>query len=84
MLFCCSLIIIIFKKNVYRENGIKYRKDESVGGWFSQIGEMHQVHHLWGMSKCIYNANLILCMTLYIHMYMYNRSVCLSLSRVRF
>lgn len=29
------------------ENGIKYRKDESVGGWFSQIGEMHQVHHLW-------------------------------------
>lgn len=20
-----------------------------MGGWFSQIGEMHQVHHLWGM-----------------------------------
>jgi hypothetical protein len=31
-----------------RENGIKYRRDEAVGGWFSQIGEMHQVHHLWG------------------------------------
>ena len=19
-----------------------------MGGWFSQIGDMHQVHHLWG------------------------------------
>ena len=29
--------------------GIKYRKkEEAVGGWFSQIGEMHVVHHLWG------------------------------------
>lgn len=32
----------------HREDGIQYRKDESIGGWFSQIGEMHQVHHLWG------------------------------------
>ena len=32
----------------FRKSGIQYRKDESVGGWFSQIGEMHQVHHLWG------------------------------------
>lgn len=29
------------------EQGINYRRDESVGGWFSQIGLMHQVHHLW-------------------------------------
>ena len=84
MLLLLFIDYYYFPKNVSRENGIKYRKDESVGGWFSQIGEMHQVHHLWGMSKCIYNANLILCMTLYIHMYMYSRSVCLSLSCVRF
>lgn len=31
-----------------RMKGINYRRDEAVGGWFSQIGEMHQVHHLWG------------------------------------
>lgn len=31
-----------------REQGIKYRKEESIGGWFSQIGELHQVFHLWG------------------------------------
>lgn len=29
------------------EKGIKYRKDEAIGGWFSQIGIMHQVHHMW-------------------------------------
>lgn len=29
------------------QKGINYRRDEAVGGWFSQIGEMHQVHHLW-------------------------------------
>lgn len=34
---------------VDRMKGIKYRQDEAVGGFFSQIGEMHQVHHLWGM-----------------------------------
>ena len=32
-----------------REQGIKYRgKEEAVGGFFSQIGQMHVVHHLWG------------------------------------
>ncbi|CAI8057824.1 Protein NipSnap homolog 1 [Geodia barretti] len=27
--------------------GIQYRREEAVGGWFSQIGHMHSVHHLW-------------------------------------
>ena len=35
-----------------RMQGIKYRgKEEAVGGWFSQIGQMHVAHHLWG-TKC--------------------------------
>ena len=35
----------------HRRNGIKYRQpEEAVGGWFTQIGEMHIVHHLWGES----------------------------------
>lgn len=30
------------------ELGIRYRgTDEAVAGWFSQIGKIHQVHHLW-------------------------------------
>jgi hypothetical protein len=29
-------------------DGIRYRiEDEAVGGWFSQVGVIHQVHHLW-------------------------------------
>ncbi|XP_064387086.1 protein NipSnap homolog 2-like [Halichondria panicea] len=35
------------------ETGIHYRKDESIGGWFSQIGEMHQVHHLWAYKDLV-------------------------------
>ena len=43
-----------------RENGIKYRRDETVGGWFSQIGEMHQVHHLWGKAEiCTHRSAII-------------------------
>ena len=37
-----------FNNHYHREKGIKYRKDEAIGGWFSQIGIMHQVHHMWG------------------------------------
>ena len=49
-----------------RENGIKYRHDEAVGGWFSQIGEMHQVHHLWGKPIATYynilsSSTILLC-----------------------
>ncbi len=33
-----------------RKQGIQFRKkEEAVGGWFSQIGQLHVVHHLWGM-----------------------------------
>lgn len=48
----CVLIkwryIIMLLALLCREKGIKYRKDEAIGGWFSQIGIMHQVHHMWG------------------------------------
>lgn len=28
--------------------GIRHRsEDEAVGGWFSQLGKIHQVHHMW-------------------------------------
>jgi hypothetical protein len=34
--------------------GIQYRgKDEAVGGWFSQIGDMHTAHHLWSYDNFI-------------------------------
>ncbi|XP_065904426.1 protein NipSnap homolog 1-like [Dysidea avara] len=30
------------------EAGLRYRgSDEAVAGWFSQIGQIHQVHHMW-------------------------------------
>ena len=32
-----------------RAKGIQYRREEAVGGWFSQIGHMHSVYHLWGL-----------------------------------
>ena len=60
-----SMISLTFPTcmHICRENGIKYRQDESVGGWFSQIGEMHQVHHLWGKATmsctyCLYKLKL--------------------------
>lgn len=35
---------------VSRARAIKYRQEnqEAVGGFFSQIGELYVVHHLWG------------------------------------
>ena len=57
-----------------REHGIKYRKDESVGGWFSQIGEMHQVHHLWGMCVCpakCFRNNIVHTTCTYVQSYVY-------------
>lgn len=56
---------------ISRARAIKYRQEnqEAVGGFFSQIGELYVVHHLWGrlpptpmapvvpslQSLCIYN-----------------------------
>ena len=57
-----------------RENGIKYRRDEAVGGWFSQIGEMHQVHHLWG--KPIATSYNILSSSTIVVVRMYNINYC--------
>lgn len=33
-----------------RARAIKYRQEnnEAVGGFFSQIGDLYAVHHLWG------------------------------------
>ena len=35
----------------YRARAIRFRQDgnEAVGGFFSQIGQLYMVHHLWGM-----------------------------------
>lgn len=35
---------------ISRARAIKYRQEnqEAVGGFFSQIGELYVVHHLWG------------------------------------
>lgn len=34
----------------FRARGIKFRQanDEPVAGYFSQIGELYAVHHIWG------------------------------------
>ena len=36
-----------------RARGIKFRQNsnEAVGGLFSQIGDMYNVHHFWGKSN---------------------------------
>lgn len=36
-----------------RARAIRYRQHnrEAVGGFFSQIGNLYMVHHLWGMDK---------------------------------
>ena len=35
---------------MYRARGIKSRREENeaIGGFFSHIGELYNVHHLWG------------------------------------
>lgn len=37
---------------IYRSRGIRHRQanDQAVGGFFSEIGELNTVYHLWG--KC--------------------------------
>ena len=35
-----------------RGSAIKIRQEDAIGGFFSQIGELYQVHHIWG--KCLY------------------------------
>ena len=30
--------------------GVTYRKDDAVAGFFSQIGQLYQVHHVWSES----------------------------------
>lgn len=31
----------------YRARGINYRKSTAVAGFFSQIGQLYMVHHIW-------------------------------------
>uniref|UniRef100_A0A8D0XWW3 Nipsnap homolog 2 n=1 Tax=Sus scrofa TaxID=9823 RepID=A0A8D0XWW3_PIG len=44
----------------YWARAIRFRQDgnEAVGGFFSQIGELYMVHHLWGMSFPVMCASL--------------------------
>ena len=37
----------------YRGHAIKIRQEDAVGGFFSQIGDLYQVHHIWGTSLYI-------------------------------
>jgi len=39
----------------YRARAIRFRQDsdEAVGGFFSQIGQLYMVHHLWGKFFCV-------------------------------
>lgn len=34
--------------NLYRARGVTYRKESAVAGFFSQIGQLYVVHHIWG------------------------------------
>lgn len=40
---------------ISRARAIKYRQEnqEAVGGFFSQIGELYVVHHLWGRLEAL-------------------------------
>ena len=33
---------------VQRARGLQFRKGEDVAGFFSQIGDLYTVHHVWG------------------------------------
>ena len=46
-----------------------------MGGWFSQIGEMHQVHHLWG--KPIATSYNSLSSSTIVIVHMYNINYCI-------
>lgn len=47
-----ALVLALFHTllAIPRARAIKYRQEnqEAVGGFFSQIGELYVVHHLWG------------------------------------
>lgn len=52
-----SYSVLLFLKALlvfYRARAIRFRQDnnEAVGGFFSQIGQLYMVHHLWG--KLVY------------------------------
>ena len=66
--------------------GIRYRgTDEAVAGWFSQIGQIHQVHHLWGMHACVcvcvcVHVHVCVCTYVCVHMCVY---VCMCVHILR-
>lgn len=59
--FCLSLIsypdLVLTAALLFcRARAIRFRQDnnEAVGGFFSQIGQLYMVHHLWG--KFVFSA----------------------------
>ena len=44
-----------------RAKGIQYRREEAVGGWFSQMGHMHLVYHLWGEPLDVVRTSMYIC-----------------------
>lgn len=53
---------------VHRARAIRYRQHnrEAVGGFFSQIGNLYMVHHLWGTFKCHFHAELLYKLILFL------------------
>jgi hypothetical protein len=45
-----TLVYVRMRSPLKRAKGLKYRqeKEEAVAGFFSHIGELYNVHHLWG------------------------------------
>ena len=57
LLYEAGRLLIVFD---CRRRGIEARKQfvKPVGAWFSQVGRLHQVHHLW-QYPCIVSPALI-------------------------
>lgn len=55
----CLVTEVVF---VCRARAIRYRQHnrEAVGGFFSQIGNLYMVHHLWGMDT-FYKIHTVKC-----------------------
>jgi len=52
----------------YRRRGIEARRKyvTPVGAWFSQLGRLHQVHHMWQYRYVICRFNFLLLTSAYL------------------
>ena len=56
--FEADRLLIVFDR---RRRGIEARKQfvKPVGAWFSQVGRLHQVHHLWQYPYVVSRALIV-------------------------